>query len=132
MQQLPGDITPLLPAGSLLFKSYGDDYFQLGDMRYAGSILIHDNNIVHPWQPQHLRELTLDHLQAVLASPPEVLLIGTGRRTAFPVMELLDALSDAHIGFECMASQACARTFNLLVVEGRHVSAALMPPVSRP
>ena len=132
MRQLPGDITPQLPAGSQLFRSYGDDYFQIGDSRYAGSLLIHDNTIVHPWQPQHLNDLTLDHLQAVLANPPEVLLIGSGRRTAFPAMELLDALAAAHIGFECMASKACARTFNLLLVEGRHVSAALMPPASRP
>ncbi|MDX8411920.1 MAG: MTH938/NDUFAF3 family protein [Mariprofundaceae bacterium] len=132
MQQLPGDITPRLPADSLLFRAYGDDYLQIGDSSYAGSLLIHDNTIVHPWQPQRLKDLTLDHLEPVFASPPEVLLIGSGRKTAFPTMAVLDALTAAHIGFECMASQACARTFNLLVMEGRQVSTAIMPPASRP
>jgi len=132
MQHLPGDITPRPPSGSLLFRAYGKDYFQIGDSRYSGSLLIHNNRIVHPWQPQYIHELKLDHLQTVLDNPPEVLLIGSGRSTAFPAMDLLDALSAAHIGLECMASQACARTFNLLAVEGRHVSAAMMPPLSRP
>jgi len=40
-------------------------------------------------------------------------------------------LSDAHIGFEFMDSRSAARTYNILMAEGRPVSAALLLPGSR-
>lgn len=66
-----------------------------------------------------------------MENPPEVLVIGTGRQTAFPDASVLDMLSEAHIGFECMDSRAAARTYNILVSEGRIVSAAMLLPGAR-
>ena len=40
-------------------------------------------------------------------------------------------LAEAHIGFECMDSRAAARTFNILVGEGRNVSLAMLLPRAR-
>jgi len=57
--------------------------------------------------------------------------IGTGRLTSFPNEEVMQALADAHIGFECMDSRAAARTYNILVGEGRIVSAAMLLPNAR-
>ncbi len=59
---------------------------------------------------------------------PEVLLIGTGRTAAFPAADILAALEARHIGYECMDSRAAARTYNVLVGEGRRVSAAILLP----
>ena len=67
----------------------------------------------------------------ILDNPPEVLVIGTGRQTAFPDPAVMEMLSGAHIGFECMDSRAAARTFNILVGEGRDVSAAMLLPNAR-
>ena len=66
-----------------------------------------------------------------MENPPEVLIIGTGRQTAFPDASVLDMLEEAHIGFECMDSRAAARTYNILVSEGREVSAAMLLPNAR-
>jgi uncharacterized protein len=66
-----------------------------------------------------------------MESPPEVLIIGTGRQTAFPDPSVMEMLSNAHIGFECMDSRAAARTYNILVGEGRDVSAAMLLPNAR-
>jgi len=57
--------------------------------------------------------------------------IGTGRLTAFPDENIMKALADAHIGYECMDSRAAARTYNILVAEGRDVSAAMLLPSAR-
>jgi len=57
-----------------------------------------------------------------------VLLIGSGRTTAFPAADILAAFEARHIGVECMDSRAAARTYNVLVGEGRHVSAAILLP----
>ncbi|OIO68100.1 MAG: hypothetical protein AUJ58_09950 [Zetaproteobacteria bacterium CG1_02_55_237] len=59
---------------------------------------------------------------------PEVLLIGTGRKTVFPDVTILQALDESHIGYECMDSRAAARTYNILVGEGRNVSLAMLLP----
>jgi len=37
-------------------------------------------------------------------------------------------MAEHHIGFECMDSRASARTYNILVGEGRTVSAAMLLP----
>jgi len=60
-----------------------------------------------------------------------VLLIGTGHNTAFPDAAVLQTLRDAHIGFECMDSRAAARTYNILIAEGREVSVAMLLPAAR-
>jgi len=59
---------------------------------------------------------------------PEVLIIGTGRLTAFPSAEVMAWLAEHHIGYECMDSRSAARTYNILVGEGRDVSAAMLLP----
>ncbi len=60
--------------------------------------------------------------------PPEVLLIGSGRVTVFPPAAMLEWLALNRLGFECMDSRSAARTYNILIAEGRNVAAALLPP----
>jgi len=100
----------------------------VGDERFPAGILLHQGKITSPWGPVRPDELCLNDLQPVMNSVPEVLLIGTGRTTAFPNADLLAELENRHIGFECMDSRAAARTYNLLVGEGRNVSAAVLLP----
>ncbi len=125
---MKGDISALLPRGTLLFSAYADDYLQLNEHKYHTGLCIHQNTVTAPWGPDRLQNLTTEHLQTIIASPPEVIILGTGRVTAFPDSDILDYMSEHHIGFECMDSRAAARTYNILVGEGRTVSAALLLP----
>ena len=50
---------------------------------------------------------------------PEVVLLGTGDRIVFPPQKILAAFLTRGIGLETMDSAAAARTFNVLVEEGR-------------
>jgi len=43
----------------------------------------------------------------------------------------MEMLSNAQIGYEFMDSRAAARTYNILVSEGRDVSAAMLLPNAR-
>jgi len=125
---MKGDISAHLPAGTLLFSAYGDGYLKLNEHRHNTGLIIHGNIITAPWGPACLRDVNLQHLEPIIASPPEVIILGTGRITAFPESEILDYMADHHIGFECMDSRAAARTYNILVGEGRTVSAAMLLP----
>ena len=128
---MKGDISAQLPLGTLLFSAYEDDYLKLNQHQHNTGLYIHHNVITAPWGPQRLSDLCIDDLSPLIDSPPEVLLLGTGRITAFPHPDILDYMADHHIGFECMDSRAAARTYNILVGEGRPVSAAMLLPGAR-
>jgi len=128
---MKGDISPRLAAGTLLFTGYDDDYLQVNQNRYQSGISIHQSVISDGWGPQRLRDLRIEHLIAFTEPAPEVLILGTGRLTAFPNIEVLDYMADRHIGLECMDSRSAARTYNILVGEGRTVSAAILLPGAR-
>ncbi|OIO69226.1 MAG: hypothetical protein AUJ57_09475 [Zetaproteobacteria bacterium CG1_02_53_45] len=70
-------------------------------------------------------------MSAFTQSAPEVLILGTGRQTLFASPEIMAFMAEQHIGFECMDSRAAARTYNILVAEGRPVSIALLLPGAR-
>lgn len=58
---------------------------------------------------------------------PEVVLVGTGLTQRFLAPGAIRALTRLGIGVEAMTTQAAARTYNILMSEGRHVVAALLP-----
>jgi len=61
------------------------------------------------------------------ADAPEVVLIGTGLEQRFLPHRLTQPLLAAGTGIEAMSTQAAARTYNILMAEGRRVVAALLP-----
>ena len=60
---------------------------------------------------------------------PEVLLIGTGAKQVLLAHRIVQPLLKIGIGVECMSTHAAARTYNILMAEGRQVIAALLPEV---
>lgn len=56
---------------------------------------------------------------------PAVLIIGTGQHQRFLSPALLAPLLGARIGVEVMSTPAAARTYNILMSEGRNVAVAL-------
>lgn len=93
--------------------------------------MLHQGEVKAPWGPEKLADITAECLAPILADAPEVLIIGTGRRTSFPSAAVMQALDEAHIGYECMDSRAAARTYNILVGEGRDTSVAMLLPGAR-
>jgi uncharacterized protein len=73
-----------------------------------------------------IEDLEVEHLQAVLALEPQIILLGTGERQVFPAPAIAAAVQAAGIGLEVMDTRAACRTYNVLVQEGRRVAAALI------
>ncbi len=57
---------------------------------------------------------------------PAVLLLGTGARLVWPSPEMRAAAAAAGVALEAMDSRAAARTWNVLLQEGRQVAALLL------
>ena len=63
----------------------------------------------------------------VIGDKPEVLLVGTGAQQMMLPHHVVTPLLKIGVGVESMTTQAAARTFNILMAEGRQVIAALIP-----
>ncbi|PJA32616.1 MAG: hypothetical protein CO187_03365 [Zetaproteobacteria bacterium CG_4_9_14_3_um_filter_53_7] len=128
---MKGDISPHLAAGTLLFTGYDDHEIKLNHAKYHSGLSVHAGKVSAPWGPERFSELSLEDLAPFTHFAPEVLILGTGRQTLFPSPEIMAFMAEQHIGFECMDSRAAARTYNILVAEGRPVSIGLLLPDAR-
>lgn len=82
--------------------------------------------LVEDWPVRDAATLAVRDLEPLLALDPELLVIGTGARQAFPPPETLAACLSRGVGLEAMTNAAAARTFNVLAGEGRRVVAGFV------
>ena len=99
---------------------------QVGDKLVRDNIALTADAIMHDWQASVIEELTEDDFEPLLASEPELILLGTGPSSVFPPRELVFSLARRGIGLETMDTAAACRTFNILISEGRRVAAVLI------
>ena len=82
----------------------------------------------YPWEAKDMASVTLDSLERItsLAGEIDLLLMGTGDNMAFLPKAIRVALEAENIAVDVMATGAAARTYNILLMEGRKVAAALI------
>ncbi|MCP5381985.1 MAG: Mth938-like domain-containing protein [Kordiimonadaceae bacterium] len=106
---------------------YGDGGFRMGESRFEGSMLITPNGF-YPWSVTNKDAITLESLTPILeaAENVEILIIGMGERMAFLDKTIRQKFGQNDIAIEVMDTGAAARTYNVLLQEGRKVTAALI------
>ena len=128
--------------------AYGQDYIEINRVSYGHAVYFAPEGEIHTWDVETPGEITADELQritGVSATPrdpmaflegvpskkpddaPEVLLVGTGLKQRFLPASVTQPLLTMGIGVEVMSTQAAARTYNILMAEGRRVVVALLP-----
>lgn len=114
--------------GAVVIRGFSGSGFRIGNGISAGAALVWGEG-GEPWQPPAVADLSSADFALIMpVTPPiELLLIGTGARLVRPPRALVDALAERRIAVEAMDSRAAARTYNLLVGEGRRVAVALYP-----
>jgi uncharacterized protein len=115
-------------ANSNTITAYGLDYIEINRVRHANAVIVAADGPVHDWKVDSLERLRAEDFVPVLALDPELVLVGTGAAHRFLAPALLRPLIERGVGFEFMDTAAACRTFNILMGEGRHVVAALLPP----
>lgn len=112
----------------LLVDGYGDGGFRIKGRRYAGPVVIMENGV---WPMKVLPDGLIDPVVADTLDKnvprPEIILLGMGERMTLPPKALKDALIAHGLSFDPMDSGAAARTYNVLLMEGRRVAALLLP-----
>ena len=106
--------------------SYGNGGFRFAEMSHRGSILCLPSGI-YGWTAQVPADITLANFKRVLAEQElELVLVGTGSDLVPLPASLREALMVKGIRADPMSTGAAARTFNVLLAEGRSVGAALL------
>jgi uncharacterized protein len=119
-----------VPENQFFIRSVSDQGIRIGDDYYKSSVIIADQQLLPDWNASSVEDINEENLQIIFDLQPEVVIVGTGNTQVF-----LPPATQAHfyrrnIGFEVMSTDAACRTFNVLVSEGRHVVAALLPIIS--
>lgn len=125
--------TPLGAAGHYpgraVIDAYGNGGFRFAGMSHNGSIIALPSG-VWAWDLAEPGGLTIASLTRVLAEPRggdfQFLLLGTGARQVFPPADVRRAFMDCALGLDVMTTGAAARTYNVLLAEGRPVGAAFI------
>lgn len=97
----------------------------VGDQGYSKTIALTHEQVLSDWPGREIADLGENDFSSLLETEAEVILLGTGAENVFPPRELVFAMARRGVGFEAMDTKAAARTFNVLVSEGRRVAAVL-------
>ena len=113
--------------GQAPIEAYGNGGFRFAGMSHKGSILCLPDAI-QAWSVATVEELDVASLAPILADPlaVDLVLIGTGAEHRWPAEAVRQAFRNAAIGIDVMSTGAAARTWNVLIAEGRPVAAALI------
>lgn len=109
----------------MVIRQVTSDAIVIGDQSYAETIALTPEVMLEDFVSAPIAELELEHFELLLATDPELVLLGTGSRNIFPPRELIFAFARRGVGFEAMDTPAAARTFNVLAGEGRRLGAVL-------
>jgi uncharacterized protein len=98
----------------------------VGNQRLSDDFALTAEEVFSDWQASDIDELTEEDFKPLIASSPELILLGTGSKPVFPPRELVFSLARQGIGLEAMDTAAACRTFNILISEGRRVAAVMI------
>jgi len=113
--------------GQAPIDAYGDGGFRFAGMSHRGSLLLLPSGI-HAWAASDAAKLTMADFQQLLAERDKIefVLLGTGTGQVFPSLAVRRGFEAAGLGLDSMSTGSAARTFNVLLAEGRKVAAALI------
>lgn len=106
--------------------AHGEGYVAINGERYATSLIVQPEAIDTKWQAIDVTSLAAEHIERLLATGADILILGTGKRQHFPPLALLKPIMAAGRTLDVMDTSAACRTYNILMSEGRAVAAALI------
>jgi uncharacterized protein len=116
--------------GVPLVRSVTSEAVVVGDREWRSSFALWADGSIDDWPPRDAGDITAAHLDALVATGSDVILLGTGNRRVQLAPPLMYRPLARGVGLEVMANDAAARTFNVLIGEGRRVLVAFLLPTT--
>ncbi|MFL2550186.1 MAG: Mth938-like domain-containing protein [Arenicellales bacterium] len=115
--------------GRSTISSYASDGVVVGGKTLTESFILTPFADPVPWGVDQFSDLSALLLDKLCGMDCEVLLVGTGMNQVFPSPELSRVLATHGQSAEFMNSRAACSTFNVLSLDDRRVTAAIILPL---
>ena len=124
---MPAETASGFYPGQAPIEAFGEGGFRFAGMSHRGSLLVLPSGI-RAWAAVSADDLTMASFEPLLADRARIdfVLLGTGATQVFPGRRIRDGFDAVGLGLEVMSTGAAARTYNVLLAEGRNVAAALI------
>lgn len=106
---------------ALPIDGYGPGFFRVGGTVHRGGVVVHADGVASWGGYDDLAPLL------ALAGLADLLFVGTGAEIAFLPKPFVARLEADGLMCEPMSTPSAARTYNVLLSEGRRVAVALLP-----
>ena len=116
----------LQTSASNIVTGTGPGWVRIGAIEYRERIVLTADSVTSGFAPNGFDALSDVDFERLLQTSPEIVLLGTGASQRFPHARVTAPLHRAQVGVEVMDTRAACRTYNILVAEGRNVTAALI------
>jgi len=112
-------------------SAHGPGWLAVDGRAWHESVLLGVRGGAQAWPCASFEALTLEDFDRLAelvtpAGPPELIILGSGRRLRFAHPRMLQTFIAKRIGVETMDTPAACRTYNILVGEGRRVIGAFL------
>ena len=111
---------------NLAITAIADKTLSIDQIVHDGSVIVHAKIGVAAWAVKQLTDITDSDVERWILTKPELVVLGAGTKHGFLAPALAVKLVRAGVGLECMATPAAARTYNVLLDEGRDVLGAFI------
>lgn len=121
------DITPQIPDNYNQLDSYGGGKFKINDKYFENSIIIAPT-FLSELEVKEISEVKPESLNLIIENKEKIefLIIGSGEASDFLSADAEKTLKNEGIIIEYMTTGAAARTYNILLSEGRKFAAILI------
>lgn len=102
------------------------DGIVINHKKYVNSLVLAPDVVLENWGPTSPETLTEAHISKLLDFKPEIILIGTGKKSLILPNKTLEILLKNQFHAECMNTSAACRTYTILSAENRRVVAGLI------
>ncbi|QIW09541.1 Mth938-like domain-containing protein [Francisella sp. LA112445] len=111
----------------VFFKEYINGRFRLNIGEYDYPLILSSTEVLdYEEKIAEVKDIQKSHLQLILKSNPEIVIIGTGKTQVIPPVEIIGELARNGKSVDFMASDVACKTYNLLVNENRNVSCIII------
>ena len=114
------------PSSEVTIRSVERGSIKIGDTIHSQHLVLHSHGVGPEWPVTTVDDLTFSDFAGHIGEQTEIVLLGTGWQVQMPPRDIVFAMARQDCGFESMETPAACRTFNILVGEGRNVSAFLL------
>ena len=115
-----------IDASQHFVRGYGPGWIRINEREIRRSMIVTPEHLITDWPPQAFADLEEAHFEVIAQLEPEIVVLGTGDRQRFPHPQLTRSLLARGVGVEVMDTSAACRTYNIILLEGRRVAAALL------